>query len=424
MPTLPSDHQRVTALIEKGMVRRRAAEARFRNYGRICVIFTMATLAWLLFSISTNGIHALTQNWLAIDLTYTADVMDDRNERRHLAKVLANRFDVQSRPETEIALLEIISASAGTERLRNVPAGQTEPIRFEIPLSAQADRYLKGRSADLILDARAGLSDQQVSWLEDWREAGLIQQRFNTQLFTHPDSRNPERAGLASALFGSIMIIVIAGLLAIPVGIGAAIYLDGFAPQTGWGGRITRAIEVNINNLAAVPAIVFGLLGLAIFINLIGLSRSIALVGGLVMALRMFPTIVIASRSALQAVPDSMTDSALSLGASRMQAIFNHKVPIAAPSMLTGSIIGMAQALGETAPLLMIGMVAFVTTVPATPMDPATALPVQIFLWSGSADPAWSERASAAIIVLLLVLIIINGLAVLLRQHLQKRTET
>jgi phosphate transport system permease protein len=217
------------------------------------------------------------------------------------------------------------------------------------------------------------------------------------------------------------MVVLIAGGLALPIGIGAAIYLDGFAPQTGWGGRLTRLLEVNINNLAAVPPIVFGLLGLAVFINFFGLSRSIPLVGGLVLALRMFPTIVIASRAALQSVPESLTDSALSLGASRMQAIFNHRVPLATPGILTGSIIGMAQALGETAPLLMIGMVAFVTSVPASPTDPATALPVQIFLWSGSAEAAWAERTSAAIIVLLVILMLINGVAILLRERLQRR---
>ncbi|MGB6230730.1 MAG: PstA family ABC transporter permease, partial [Litorimonas sp.] len=266
-----------------------------------------------------------------------------------------------------------------------------------------------------------GLSVRQVEWLDQWRDDGRVRRSFNTALFVNPDSRDPERAGLATALVGSVLIVLVSGFLALPVGVGAAIYLDSFAPRTGWRGRLTRALEVNINNLAAVPTIVFGLLGLAVFINLIGLQRSIPLVAGLVLALRMFPTVVISTQAALRSVPEDLTDSALSLGASRMQAVFNHRVPLAAPGMLTGSIIGMAQALGETAPLLMIGMVAFVTTAPGGPLDPASALPVQIFLWSGEAGAAWTERASAAIIVLLAILLLINAAAILLRERLQRR---
>jgi phosphate transport system permease protein len=283
------------------------------------------------------------------------------------------------------------------------------------------DQYLKGHLDSALPEAQRKITDRQVDWIARLEADGRVRRQFNRGLFANPDSRDPERAGLASAIFGSVMIVLIASAIALPVGVGAAIYLDSFAPQTGWGGRMTRFVEVNINNLAAVPSIVFGLLGLAVFINVFGLQRSIPLVGGLVLALRMFPTIVIASRAALGGVPVSLTDSALSLGASRMQAVFNHRVPLAAPGMLTGSIIGMAQALGETAPLLMIGMVAFVTAVPSSPMDPATALPVQIFLWSGSAEAAWAERTSAAIITLLIVLMIINGVAITLRERLQRR---
>jgi phosphate transport system permease protein len=213
------------------------------------------------------------------------------------------------------------------------------------------------------------------------------------------------------------MILTVAFVLAFPIGVGAAVYLDEFAPKN----KFTDFIEININNLAAVPSIVFGLLGLAVFLNFFGMPRSIPLVGGMVLALRVFPTIIISTRAALQSVPPSMVDGALSLGASHTQAVFHQKVPLAAPGILTGSIIGMAQALGETAPLLMIGMVAFVTEVPTSFTEPATALPVQIFLWSDSAERAWSERTSAAILVLLVVLIIMNGLAIWLRSRLEKR---
>ena len=213
------------------------------------------------------------------------------------------------------------------------------------------------------------------------------------------------------------MILGVAFVLAFPIGVGAAVYLDEFAPKN----KFTDFIEININNLAAVPSIVYGLLGLAVFLNFFGMPRSIPLVGGMVLALRVFPTIIISTRAALQAVPPSMVDGALSLGASHTQAVFHQKVPQAAPGILTGSIIGMAQALGETAPLLMIGMVAFVTEVPNSLTEPATALPVQIFLWSDSAQRAWSERTSAAILVLLAVLIIMNALAIYLRSRLEKK---
>ena len=233
----------------------------------------------------------------------------------------------------------------------------------------------------------------------------------------NPDSRDPELAGIASAVVGSVMILVVAFVLAFPIGVGAAIYLDEFAPKN----KFTDFIEININNLAAVPSIVFGLLGLAVFLNFMGMPRSIPLVGGMVLALRVFPTITIATRSALQGVSPSIVDGALSLGASHTQAVFQQKLPLAAPGILTGSIIGMAQALGETAPLLMIGMVAFVTEVPNSITEPATALPVQIFLWSDSAERAWAERTSAAIIVLLVVLITMNGFAIWLRNRLEQR---
>ncbi|MGB6318276.1 MAG: DUF3333 domain-containing protein [Litorimonas sp.] len=392
------------------MAARRAAERRFRFLGRLCVGFAVLALGWLLLAIASTGLSAFTQHRVSLDLEIVSQT--DDNPRQRLARSLALFVDAEAGPDALTETLGLISAGAATSQLR--AAGDAPQVRLDVPLSHRAERYLKTGQAG------PGLTDRQRLWIDQWSAAGRVERHFNRGLFLNADSRDPERAGLGSAIFGSVMIVLISGALAIPVGIGAAIYLDSFAPRTGWGGWVTRALEVNINNLAAVPAIVFGLLGLAFFINLFGLARSIPLVGGLVLALRMFPTVVIASQAALRAVPDSLTDSALSLGASRMQAVFNHKVPVALPAMLTGSIIGMAQALGETAPLLMIGMVAFVTTLPGSPMDPATALPVQIYLWSESAETVWAERASAAIIVLLAVLLLINGAAVWLRDRLQR----
>jgi phosphate transport system permease protein len=412
-----------TASMEARMRKRRAAERRFRAYGRAAVVFSIAALAGLVISIVSTGASACTQQWVTLDLTFnsqTTPSTPSTNDRRRLADALADVFGEVSNEASRRELLQVISASVATADLR-AAQNVSGPVQLIVPASDLTDQYLKGHvDPNLPADQRK-ITNRQIDWIATLEAEGRIKRRFNRGLFANPDSRDPERAGLASAIFGSIMIVLIASALALPVGVGAAIYLDSFAPQTGWGGRLTRLLEVNINNLAAVPSIVFGLLGLAVFINFFGLQRSIPLVGGLVLALRMFPTIVIASRASLRAVPISLTDSALSLGASRMQAVFNHRVPLAAPGMLTGSIIGMAQALGETAPLLMIGMVAFVTSVPSSPMDPATALPVQIFLWSGSAEAAWAERTSAAIISLLVVLMFINGVAIILRERLQRR---
>ncbi|MEL6688436.1 MAG: DUF3333 domain-containing protein [Pseudomonadota bacterium] len=402
------------------MKRRRSAERRFRIYGQACILFSILALGWLLASVLSTGLSAFTQHWVRVDLPVISANSGMESDRKRLTDALAERFDVGDGLDARRDLLSLVSATVATEQYRAQANGSQTSVQLSVPVSAPSNQFFKGRVDQSIPEAQRALTDQQIAWLETMNSEGLISRQFNFGLFTNADSRSPEHAGIATAIFGSVMIVLISGAIAIPLGIGAAIYLDSFAPRTGWAGHLTRALEVNINNLAAIPSIIFGLLGLAIFINLVGLARSIPLVGGLVMALHMFPTIVIASRSALQAVPESLTDSALSLGASRIQAVFNHKVPVATPAMLTGAIIGMAQALGGTAPLLMIGMVAFVTTVPETPMDPATALPVQIFLWSGSSDTAWAEIASAAIIVLLIVLMLINGLAVIVRERLQR----
>jgi phosphate transport system permease protein len=248
-------------------------------------------------------------------------------------------------------------------------------------------------------------------------QEGVMAERFNTGLFTYGASSRPETAGMGVALIGSLYMMLIVLMLALPVGVAASIYLEEFAPKN----RMTDLIEVNINNLAAVPSIVFGLLGLAVFINFAGLPRSASLVGGLVLTLMTLPTIIIATRAALKAVPPSIRSAALGVGASRMQMVFHHVLPLAAPGILTGTIIGLAQALGETAPLLLIGMVAFVANYPATPMDPATALPVQIFMWANEAERAFVERTSGAIIILLLFLAAMNLAAIILRRRFERR---
>ena len=261
------------------------------------------------------------------------------------------------------------------------------------------------------------MKDIQISWIDKLEAEGRLEKRFNTTFFTAGDSREPELAGIWGAAKGSIYTLMVTLLLSFPIGVAAAVYLEEFAPQNRW----TDIIEVNINNLAAVPSIVFGLLGLAVFINFFELPRSAPLIGGLVLTLMTLPTIIISSRAALKSVPPSIREAALGIGASKVQTIVYHVLPLAMPGMLTGTIIGMAQALGESAPLLMIGMVAFVVDIPHSVFDPSTVLPVQIYLWADSPERAFVERTSAAIMVLLAFLICMNALAVILRKRFERR---
>jgi len=261
------------------------------------------------------------------------------------------------------------------------------------------------------------ITDQEIAWLEHLRAQGIVEGRFNTRFFTSGDSREPELAGIRGALVGSLLTLFVTVVLCRPIGVAAAMYLEEFAPKN----RMTEIIEVNINNLAAVPSIVFGLLGLALFLNAFGLPRSAALVGGMVLALLVLPTIIIASRAALKAVPPSIRDAALAVGASHQQSVFHHVLPLAMPGIMTGTIIGMAHALGETAPLLMIGMVAFIVDIPSGITDSATVLPVQIYLWSDLPELAFQAKTAAAILVLLVFLFVMNGAAIVLRRRFERR---
>jgi phosphate transport system permease protein len=317
-------------------------------------------------------------------------------------------------------LYRILSSAASLDLQQRVVAnplliGQRE-TRWVL-VDDNVDMLLKGKvDRDAPEDARR-LSDDQVAWIDELEAAGVLKLRFNRSFFSNGDSRDPEQAGVRGALTGSLLTLLITLLLSFPIGVGAAVYLEEFAPRN----RLTDIIEVNINNLAAVPSIVFGLLGLAVFIGFFGMPRSAPLVGGLVLTLLTLPTIIIASRAALKAVPPSIREAALGMGASRLQMVGHHVLPLALPGMLTGAIIGMARALGESAPLLMIGMVAFIVDVPQGVMDPSTALPVQVFLWSDLPERGFVERTSGAIIVLLLFLLVMNATAVVLRNKFEKR---
>lgn len=419
----------------KGQARlkaRRRKERVFRAFGLAAVTTALLILVWLLLSLLKTGSSAFTQHVITLDVDVRADRIDatlpanslelrSQNYRSVLQDALYQKFPNVTDRRARRDLFNLISTSGATHQLRvkvsQDPSLIGQTLTLVVPTSDQVDQLLKGHIDRALPQTRRKLNDAQILWVDELVKSGAIQERFNVAFFTASDSRDPELAGIAGAVIGSLMILGVAFILAFPIGVGAALYLDEFAPRNRW----TDLIEININNLAAVPSIIFGLLGLALFLNLWGLPRSAALVGGMVLALRAFPTITIATRAALQSVPPSITEGALSVGASHVQAVFHHKLPLAVPGILTGTIIGMAQVIGETAPLLMIGMVAFVSDVPTGLTQPATALPVQIFLWSDSPEQAWAERTSAAILVLLCVLIALNGFAVWLRGTLEKR---
>jgi phosphate transport system permease protein len=318
------------------------------------------------------------------------------------------------------ALGKMISESARSA-LRDVVVadqnviGTTRNVR--VLASGDLDSAFKGQVDLRVPEAKRKVNDQQLAWMDQLRSKGEITGAFNWGLLTAGASSRAENAGLGVALIGSLFMMVVVLLCALPIGVAASIYLEEFAKKN----RFTDLIEVNINNLAAVPSIVFGLLGLAVFINFFGLPRSAPLVGGLVLSLMTLPTIIIATRAALRSVPPSIRTAALGVGASKMQMVFHHVLPLATPGILTGTIIGLARALGETAPLLLIGMVAFVADYPTSPVSPATALPVQIYMWSNEAERAFVERTSGAIIVLLVFLALMNLTAILLRRRFERR---
>ncbi|MFC1673857.1 phosphate ABC transporter permease PstA, partial [Pseudomonadota bacterium] len=331
---------------------------------------------------------------------YTAVITPSGNDKTKLYKLMSSGagFDLQDMYRADESL-----------------AGKT--INVWLPASDDIDMLMKGSIDRTKAEGDRRVSDKELIWIDTWIEQGIIELQFNTRFFTSGDSREPELAGVLGALVGSFWSLLVCFVLSFPLGVMTAVYLEEFAPKNKW----TDLIEVNINNLAAVPSIVFGLLGLAMFLNVFGMPRSAPLVGGMVLALMTLPTIIIAARAALRSVPPSIREAAFGMGASPVQTVNHHVLPLAMPGMLTGAIIGMAQALGETAPLLMIGMVAFIVDVPTSIMDPATALPVQIFLWADSPERAFSERTSAAIIVLLGFLITMNLVAVVLRKRFEQR---
>jgi phosphate transport system permease protein len=336
------------------------------------------------------------------------------------AAALQARFDSPAADETLTTSLPSVLVAINGGLVKITQLGNTKSVgQVLLPLESDAEAKPGAWSVVTYVtpESNRRVSDREVGWLEQFRDKGLVQSSFNWAFFTSGDSREPELAGIRGALVGSAITLFVTLLICLPIGVAAAVYLEEFAPKN----RATELIEVNINNLAAVPSIVFGLLGLAVFLNFVGLPRSAPLVGGLVLALLVLPTIIIASRAALKAVPPSIKEAALGVGASQQQAIFHHVLPLAMPGIMTGTIIGMAHALGETAPLLMIGMVAFIVEVPRGLTDAATVLPVQIYLWSDLPEIAFQAKTAAAIMVLLIFLFVMNGAAIYLRKQFERR---
>ena len=417
-----------------GIKRRYAAERRFRIYGFAAISFGLIFLFLLLGSVLSKGYTAFQQTMITIPVEFSEQIIDPKGERQtNPAKLMTANYPVVARNALAKALgvsmddrqglraiNAMISDSVRTS-LRDIVVNDPSVIgttrTISLLASGDLDSVYKGQ-IDLSVDEKnRRISDQQVAWMQTLESNGQLAKHFNTGIFVNGNSSRPEAAGVGVALIGSFYMMLIVLVLSLPIGVAASIYLEEFAPKNRW----TDLIEVNINNLAAVPSIVYGLLGLSVFINFMGAPRSAALVGGLVLTLMTLPTIIIATRAALKAVPPSIRAAALGLGASKMQTIFHHVLPLAMPGILTGTIIGLAHALGETAPLLLIGMVAFVASYPTTPMDPSTALPVQIYMWANEAERAFVERTSGAIIILLLFLIVMNVGAILLRRRFERR---
>ena len=412
-------------ILSKGNSKRHRSESRFRLFGMLAILLSLSFLLVIVASIVLRGSTAFRTSFIQIEMDLPADKLDAENikdERfgKRLKKALREKFpEAKSRKEKK-KLYGIVSSTAEysiRDQLVETPDLIGTRANFWVRTSSDADMFLKGYIDRTLDESQRRLNDQQIAWLEQLQSEGRIESRFNAQFFTNGDSREPEQAGILGAVIGSAFSLLVCFLISFPIGVLSAVYLEEFAKK----GRLNRIIEININNLAAVPSIVFGLLGLAILLNTFGLPRSTPLVGGMVLALMTLPTIIIASRAALRAVPPSIRDAATGLGASKIQTTFHHVIPLAMPGMLTGSIIGMAQALGETAPLLMIGMVAFIVDVPQGITDAATALPVQIFLWADSPERGFLEKTSAAIMVLLVFLIAMNLIAIVLRRRLENR---
>lgn len=448
--TIEQRRQHRLMTIEKSLATRHRKENRFRRLGLAAVMTGMTLVTILFVSILMRGVPAFWQATFFMELYFDPEViqLEEKPERASgesqsafnerfsawqtqaglvnwqslIDAALQDKLDEEIEPSQLRNLRALLSSNERftlRNRFMDDPSVLGQTVEVKMLASANVDVWIKGNIDRDLADARQQLSAQTRAWADQLYDEGVIRNSFSTSLFLNTDSRSaPASAGLAGAFMGSLFMMIIVILLSVPLGVASAVYLEEFAPKN----RLTDIIEININNLAAVPSIVFGLLGASIFIGYLGLPLSAPLVGGLVLTLMTLPTIIIATRASLRSIPPSIRQAALGIGASKVQTVFHHVLPIALPGILTGSILGVAQALGETAPLLLIGMNAFVANVPSTPFEQSAALPVQIYLWQGNELRNFFEaRTSAAIIVLLALMLSLNALAIWLRKKFETR---
>ena len=419
-----------TNSVKKSIVKRRSKDNRLKLYGRIAIGLAVCFLLFLFYSIFTKGFPGFFQYYVTLDINFDRDRIDPQGDLSD-----NSLFDGEASKIVNESLFSIIEpkgrkakkqakkiVSSGKDvriakMVKNDPSLFGTITKVKFALDDDIDSFLRGFIKRETPESDRRISDKVIGFVDKLNQDGRITYEFSDYILKGSASGNPEMAGIKGAFIGSMLTLSVCLLISFPLGVATAVYLEEIAKKN----RITEFIEVNINNLAAVPSVVFGIMGLAIFISIFGMPRSIPLVGGMVLALMTLPTIIISSRAAIRAVPPSVRDAAYGIGASKLQVIFHHVIPLAMPGMLTGTIIGMAQALGETAPLLMIGMVAFIVDIPNSVMDPGTVLPVQIFMWADFAERMFIQKTSAAIIVLLGFLISMNALAVYLRKKLERR---
>ena len=411
--------------VKKNLAARNRKQVILKGLGLGAVALAFLMLIILVGSLLSTGYKAFTQTHITIEVLVDPDVISfEKLPRGNFRKILQSSMqtmfpEVESRSEKK-SLAGILSNGAQfmlRDMIVDDPTLIGKAVQLTVPTSDPFDQLNKGLIDRETPEANRRLSNREIEWFDQLKSDGSITNPLNTGLITNADSRFPELAGLKGALIGSFWALLICFLISFPLGIGAAIYLEEFAPKN----RMSDFIEVNINNLAAVPSVVFGLLALAVFIGWFGMPRSAPLVGGMTLALMTMPTIIIATRAALKAIPSSIREAALSIGASPQQVVFQHVLPLAMPGILTGTIIGLAQALGETAPLLLIGMNAFITAAPGSPLDSSTALPTQIFIWADSPERGFVSRTSAAILVLLGFLILMNSFAIFMRNKFERK---
>jgi len=409
------------------ILKRYRAERRFKLYGRSAICVALLALVFLLVTILQQGLKGFEHTEIRLTMSVDTSVIgQDAALWKHadmtpfIKRALLARFPVANERRTLRDLMGLISSGASLtirSALISEPALAQKEFTLWLPASDAVDRAMKSHLSQNSPEGERKISNRQLDWMDSLRKDQAIRVSWNPYLFTTGDSREPEQAGFMGSMIGSFFTLLTCMLVAFPVGVMAAIYLEEFSAK----GRITEWIEININNLAAVPSVVFGLLGLAVYLNIFAIPRSASLAGGLTLALMILPTIIIATRASLRAIPDSIRDAARALGATPLQVVLHHTFPLAIPGIMTGTILGLARAMGETAPLLMIGMVAFVADIPRGPFDPATAMPVQIYLWATSPESSFVEKTASGIIILLLVLITMNSLAIFIRKRFEHR---